>query len=112
MGIVLYGNGGSGNHGCEAIVRGTFSLLHKSLSIASEAIDEDLKYGLDKYGNIYNAKSDIVSNIQFIKAYTKLKLAGNYTEMDCLPYREFIKKISKKTKLALSVGGDNYCYSN
>ena len=112
MGIVLYGNGGSGNHGCEAIVRGTFSLLHKSLSIASEAIDEDLKYGLDKYGNIYNAKSDSVSKIQFIKAYTKLKLAGDYTEMDCLPYREFIKKISKKTKLALSVGGDNYCYSN
>ena len=112
MEIVLYGNGGSGNHGCEAIVRGTFSLLQRSLAIASEAIDEDLKYGLNKYGNIYNAKSDCVSKIQFIKAYTKLKLAGNYTEMDCLPYWEFIKKISKKTKLALSVGGDNYCYSN
>lgn len=112
MEIVLYGNGGSGNHGCEAIVRGTFSLLQRPLSIASEAIHEDLKYGLDKCGNIYSAKSDNISKIQFIKAYTKLKLGGNYTEMDCLPYLDFIKKISKKTELALSVGGDNYCYSN
>lgn len=112
MEIVLYGNGGSGNHGCEAIVRGTFSLLQKPLHIASEAIDEDLKYGLDKCGNIYNAKSNSISKIQFIKAYAKLKLAGNYTEMDCLPYVESIKKIGKKTELALSVGGDNYCYSN
>mgnify|MGYP000747910107 CR=1 FL=1 len=27
MKIVLYGNGGSGNHGCEAIVRSTLDLL-------------------------------------------------------------------------------------
>ena len=112
MEIVLYGNGGSGNHGCEAIVRGTFSLLQRPLAIASEAIDEDLKYGLDKCGNIYSAKSDSISKIQFIKAYANLKLGRNYTEMDCLPYLDSIKKISKKTELALSVGGDNYCYSN
>lgn len=112
MEIVLYGNGGSGNHGCEAIVRGTFSLLQRPLAIASEAIDEDLKYGLDKCGNIYSAKSDSISKIQFIKAYANLKLGRNYAEMDCLPYLDSIKKISKKTELALSVGGDNYCYSN
>ena len=34
MKIVLYGNGGSGNHGCEAIVRGTFELLQESCLIA------------------------------------------------------------------------------
>ena len=50
MKIVLYGNGGSGNHGCEAIVRGTFELLQESFLIASEAVEEDKKYGLEKLG--------------------------------------------------------------
>ena len=27
MRIALYGNGSSGNHGCEAIVRGTYTLI-------------------------------------------------------------------------------------
>ena len=26
--IVLYSHGGSGNHGCEAIVRGTYKILN------------------------------------------------------------------------------------
>ena len=57
MKIVLYGNGGSGNHGCEAIVRGTFELLQESFLIASEAVEEDKKYGLEKLGDIYEAKT-------------------------------------------------------
>ena len=112
MKIVLYGNGGSGNHGCEAIVRGTFELLQESFLIASEAVEEDKKYGLEKLGDIYEAKTSKVNMVQLAKAYVKLKLTGNYTDMDGVPYLNFIDNVRGKADLALSVGGDNYCYSN
>lgn len=50
MKIVLYGNGGSGNHGCEAIVRGTFELLQESFLIASEAVEEDKNMAWRNWG--------------------------------------------------------------
>ena len=112
MKIVLYGNGGSGNHGCEAIVRGTFELLREPFLIASESVSEDKKYGLEEFGQIYEAKTKNVNKIQLVKAYAKLKLTGNYTEMDGIHYLKFIKQFKGKADFALSLGGDNYCYSN
>ena len=50
MKIALYGNGSSGNHGCEAIVRCTVELLGSEINsfrIQSENPQEDLCYGLD-----------------------------------------------------------------
>lgn len=42
----------------------------------------------------------------------KQKITGNFTEMDGLYYLPVIKNQQGKTELALSVGGDNYCYGN
>lgn len=52
MRIALYGNGSSGNHGCEAIVRGTYTLIKEPLTILSEEMDEDIIYGLAKFCNV------------------------------------------------------------
>ena len=112
MKIVLYGNGGSGNHGCEAIVRGTLELLRQPLIISSENLNEDIQYGLSSFCEVYNAKESNLNKMQFIKAYWRLKVLRDYTAIDGLPYLPTIKKLRKKTTLALSVGGDNYCYSN
>ena len=38
MKYVLYGNGGSGNHGCEAIIRGTQQVLKGDYIIQSQSI--------------------------------------------------------------------------
>ena len=49
--FILYGHGGSGNHGCEAIVRSTIDTIgldKHSFTILSEKAEEDLKYQLDK----------------------------------------------------------------
>ena len=49
MNITLYGNGASGNHGCEAIVRGTVALLgaeKNSFRIQSAEPQEDKFYNL------------------------------------------------------------------
>ena len=44
MEILLYGNGASGNHGCEAIVRGTTGLLgteNNSYIVLSDCREQD-----------------------------------------------------------------------
>lgn len=111
MRILLYGNGGSGNHGCEAIVRGTHELLQLPLRIHSASPDEDAFYGLNALGEIHDALSADRDPLSFLKAYLKLKLLKDYAAMDSLAYVERIHEARGKADIALSVGGDNYCYN-
>lgn len=112
MRFVLYGNGSSGNHGCEAIVRGTVSVLgkHHPYIVQSENIEDDRYYNLDDIVEIRIAQSKLKKNLSFLFAYLKLKINGNYTDMDGLYYLSGIKAIKQDADIALSVGGDNYCY--
>ena len=112
MNIVLYGNGGSGNHGCEAIVRGTAALLgtEHTYLIQSAAPDEDRQYGLDSLAQVRPAAEAAPRDIHFLAAYARLKLTGDYTNMDGHPYRRGICALKGQADIALSVGGDNYCY--
>ena len=110
--LTLYGNGSSGNHGCEAIVRGTVSLLGEGpqYSILSENIADDETYGLASMVKILPARSTYKGVIDFLRAYLKLKMHGDYAAMDSLVYLPAIKCQKNHTDIALSVGGDNYCY--
>lgn len=114
MNISFYGNGSSGNHGCEAIVRGTVELLgqENGYTVFSDKPHEDELYGLSELADIKSAKEKRRKDLAFLKAYAKLKLSGSFTEMDGLYYLSGIKKQQGRTDLALSVGGDNYCYGN
>lgn len=112
MNIVLYGNGSSGNHGCEAIVRGTVALMGKSnrYIIHSANVEEDQKSHLNDISSLIPAKCPYKRGFRFFFAYLKLKLTGNYEDLDGLYYLPAIKKAKKHIDIALSVGGDNYCY--
>lgn len=113
MKIALYGNGSSGNHGCEAIVRGTVELLgsgKNSFRIQSKNPQEDQFYGLEALAQVCPAKSERKKDLRFLTAYAKLKLTGNYTDMDGLYYLPGIDGAAAVSDVALSVGGDNYCY--
>ena len=113
MKIALYGNGSSGNHGCEAIVRGTVKLLGSetnSFRIQSENSQEDQFYGLEALAQVCPAKSERKKDLRFLTAYARLKLTGNYTDMDGLSYLPGVQEVSADADIALSVGGDNYCY--
>lgn len=113
MKITMYGNGGSGNHGCEAIVRGTVQLLgDNTYSVLSESLAEDSGYELNKIVTLTPAKESRKKDFQFLKAYTKLKLTGDYTDMDGIGYLPAIQRCKGNTDIALSIGGDNYCYGN
>ena len=109
----MYGNGGAGNHGCEAISRGTVELLGANeYQILSENCQEDAQYGLDICAALESAKEARKKDFGFLKAYAKLKLTGNYTDMDGLYYLPTIKSCKGNTDIAFSIGGDNYCYGN
>lgn len=51
MKTVLYMHGGSGNHGCEALVRTTAQIIKNALNadvvLWSQAPSEDIKYGVN-----------------------------------------------------------------
>lgn len=112
MKILLYGNGGSGNHGCEAIARGTITLLgnNNDYCIYSAATDEDIRYGLESIAEIKSATTQPKRDTQFYMALLKTKLLHKYVDLDGLAYLERIQETIDDVDIALSVGGDNYCY--
>ena len=74
----LYGHNGSGNHGCEAIVRSTCKILREGfgevdITLASGNIDEDRKYELDKVTNLVDEKNNVSKlSLPYINAYLNL----------------------------------------
>ena len=110
MKYILYGNGGSGNHGCEAIMRGTKNLIGETPIVYSSAPEEDKKYGIDKFATVCKAVSGKKWNLHFLYAYIKMKLTGNYRALYAAVYIPTIHQAKKKSNIALSIGGDNYCY--
>lgn len=113
MRILLYGNGSSGNHGCEAISRGTINLLgsNHQYTIHSANIEEDRQNGLCDIASLVPARHKQKRDCRFLHAYLNLKLKGNYLDLDGLYYLPGIKQAKGKVDVALSVGGDNYCYA-
>ena len=112
MNIAIYGNGSAGNHGCEAIIRGTVAVLGKENQyiLQSAGLEDDIRYGLDNPTKIWLAVGPVKRDLRFLRAYLKMKMRGVHTDMDGLAYVSGIERASEQAKIALSVGGDNYCY--
>lgn len=111
----MYAHGGSGNHGCEAIVRSTLKLLQnieKDKILMSTHPEEDKEYGVSELCSILQEKQPYSKfSFAFLKAYLSLKLKNNYIEIDKLQYKKAIDNVNKGD-IALSIGGDNYCYAD
>ena len=112
MNYILYGNGSSGNHGCEAIIRGTHAVLGGNMRILSQSPNEDAEYGIREFAEVLSAVNGRPGKVEWLKAYAKLKLTGNFTDMDGVSYLPAILSSKGYAKLAFSAGGDNYCYAN
>lgn len=111
--IIMYGHGGSGNHGCEAIVRSTAAMFpDRRLTLMSRAPEEDRSCGTDKLCDIGNEFGRYRRlSFEFVSAYLALKLKKDYTPLDMLACHE-PAKVAGKGDIALSIGGDNYCYAD
>lgn len=114
--IYLYAHGGSANHGCEAIVRSTIGLLRRDqayrFSLVSKEPAEDIAYGMDQLCEVIREQERYSRfSASFAKAYVHLKLTHDYVPMDELSYKKAFDRINKGD-IALSIGGDNYCYAD
>ncbi len=107
---VMFPHGGSGNHGCEAIVRTTGKMLEKhEIILYSSGIDEDNKY-LDNDIKIMAPTRNIKkASINYWKAFVKANIWNQKDAFDALYYQPVIEACDSDTIL-LSIGGDNYCY--
>lgn len=114
--IFLYGHGGSGNHGCEAIVRSTISIISQNtetpIYLITSNPEEDKYYGIDELCSLIREKNTYSKwSLEFLIAYLKLKLDKNYIPMDKLEYKKAFDYV-EKGDLAFAIGGDNYCYAD
>lgn len=112
--VFLYAHGGSGNHGCEAIVRGTADILSgNQITLITSKPEEDRKYGVDALCTLVKDRSTHLNrnSIGFLRAYAALKLRKDFIPMDKLWYENAFSLVHKGD-IALSVGGDNYCYAD
>lgn len=110
MKLVLYPHGGSGNHGCEAIIRSSKRLVEAEWSLYSNDIEQDKSYGLDSVCALHNSGQAITRwSMSYLKAVVKHRLLGQSDALDELTFQHIVKE-AKQSDYFLSIGGDNYCY--
>lgn len=116
--FLLYGHGSSLNHGCEAIVKTTISMI-KKICDDSSIVLSTLDYDNDKmcfpYVDSFIKNNEVPDNFLFngisylnYKLFPKIKISDVHRYS---PFNKFVKGLDSQT-VCLSVGGDNYCTSN
>ena len=113
--FLFYAHGGSKNHGCEALVRSTCKVLKldkQDVALFSMEETEDYKYGLNNICEIqpHNAEFKRFSptHLWLLLKYLITKNKEIYFEFT---YKNIIKNFGNNA-IALSIGGDNYCYDS
>lgn len=111
--FILFPHGGSGNHGCEAIVRTTVTMLEgKQVILFSYEIEEDRKYiGVDLPQTLPPLTALKRASMAYMSALAKVKLFHQADAYDAAAFSPVISQCDKNTVL-LSIGGDNYCYGD
>lgn len=110
--IYLYNHGGSGNHGCEAIVRSTVELLNKAVTLFSNHAEQDKNYNIDYICNVISVEDQILvkGSKEWFFANVETKLTGKINIAMKYRKKTLIEEV-KKDDICLSIGGDNYCYA-
>lgn len=108
----LYFHTGSGNHGCEALVRATVDLLSETSSLYSTGYEEDIKYGIDRIVKLNRDEIKLLSHhsMKYLISAIQIKLTHSTRLYTKYSRKCFLSKVEKKD-ICLSIGGDNYCYS-
>ena len=112
MKYVMFEHAGSGNHGCEAIIRSTVSMLGKNeYYLQTLAPEQDMRYGIGDSVKLLESKTDSVQPNSLrgygMRIRARISSGLDYDTLDSI-YRHSALLI--KGSIALSIGGDNYCY--
>ncbi len=123
--ILFYMHAGSGNHGCEAIAVSTMKLLEDSAEfrenfaapvIATNNSEQDLKYYLKQLsanGNVKLIEDRHIDRhkLAHIMYYVYRKVTGDAESFYRYRYKDATDVLGDtKGDIAVSIGGDNYCY--
>lgn len=121
MKYALYYHSGCANHGCEAIVRSTGSLIKEKdatskVKLFTFYLKEDKAVGLTEFDEIEEYKFNEGRSSEILGA-DRIKLAVlsklSQTKADEYYYSFSCKNPSlNENDVYLSVGGDNYCYGD
>lgn len=105
---VLFMHTGSGNHGCEAIVRTTAQLLEgpQDVVLWSLTKQEDEKYQVTKlFEEVVESEQIKKYSFAHLETIVRRKIFGDVNAN----MNVFLRKLFKDN-IAISIGGDNYCY--
>ena len=112
MKTILYAHTGSGNHGCEALVRSSATLLDGTPLLFSTGYEEDIQFGIPEIANVQ--RDTIVSvprrSAAYVAAACQTKLTRRTTLFTQYARRDLLDTV-QPGDLCLSIGGDNYCYA-
>ena len=108
--IILYPHGGSKNHGCEALVRVLSKFIDNDVTLYSSDKIQDEKYGIEKICTIKDYQNKINRfSYDHLVLFLRKYLFKDLNCYELMPYYKMIKDINKND-IAISFGGDNYCY--
>lgn len=109
--LKLYGHGGSGNHGCEAIVRSTVGILGGKIELLSQHPEQDLRYGIDQVCRVTEDTDTPLKrgSLNWFLSSLETKLTGKYDRYFRYTKEKLMSRAARGD-VFLSIGGDNYCY--
>ena len=109
--ILFYMHAGSKNHGCEAIVDSLCHILSDyDVNVISYRANEDRMYNLKDLCTVYQEKSFANHKLWHVIYYIYSKLSHDRESFIRFRYGKAIDAC--KYPVAVSIGGDNYCYDN
>lgn len=111
MAYHFYAHAGSGNHGCEAIVRSSAGILKEDITLHSMRPGEDQACGLEQIVTIRTDRELPVQKFTFPWFLSRLqtKLTGSIEKSIYYRKKELIDE-ARPGDIWFSIGGDNYCY--
>lgn len=113
MKTIIYSHGGSGNHGCEALVRSTIKILDaigclKNPILYSYRAEEDRRYGIDKLITDIKEVGKTPRDLEYFFRALFFKMGCKKVLID-YSHRALLNDV-QKGDLCIAIGGDCYTY--
>lgn len=109
---IFYAHAGSGNHGCEAIVRASAGIWGENIVLYSVRTEEDERYGLNAVVQSIRRDKDAAVkkySLPWLASRIQTKLTGSINR-EIYNRKKAMFDAVQPGDIAFSIGGDNYCY--
>lgn len=106
--LVMYMHAGSGNHGCEAIVNSVCHMIKEKPILVSYYGEEDQKYSLKELCEILSERRFEDHRAAHLLYYAYRMITKDRESFIRYRYHKVFSEY--QVPLAISIGGDNYCY--